>query len=235
MIFTKSGGSMGIGFAIPINMAKNIMEQLIYDGKVSRGWLGVSIGNLDKSMMEALGLKERGVLINDVFKGQPAEKAGIEGGDVILSVADSRTKSPNELRNAIASIRPGTTVPVEIIRRGDKIKFSITIESRDRSQTTISSSKSGNGLDIFTGLGIITRDTDNGLKINQIDRGKEAERRGLLVGDIIEEVKVSKNGPFIKIKSSKELKQATATVKKGGNIILRINRGGTLFYIAMRL
>ncbi|MCP4711199.1 MAG: trypsin-like serine protease, partial [Planctomycetes bacterium] len=86
MIFTRSGGYMGIGFAIPINMAKTIMEQLIYKGQVSRGWLGVQIGDIDHNMKDALGLKNRkGVLINDVFDGQPAKKAGIKIGDVILS------------------------------------------------------------------------------------------------------------------------------------------------------
>ena len=235
MIFTKSGGSMGIGFAIPINMAKNIMEQLIYDGKVSRGWLGISIGNLDKAMMEALGVDKRGVLVNDVFENQPAQKAGIKGGDVIISINGSRTKTPNELRNTIASIKPGTEVSVKVIRSGNEKDLNVTIASRDKSEGSISNVSSGSGLDIFTRLGIITKDSDDGLKINQLNRGEEAERKGLLVGDIIEEVKPSKNSAFIHIKTSKELKQATASVEKGGSIILRINRGGTLFYIAVKL
>ena len=88
MIYTQSGGYMGIGFAIPINMAREIMEDLIYEGKVSRGWLGVSIQDLDAATRDAMGLdaEVKGVLIGDVFKGQPADKAGIKRGDVVTSV-----------------------------------------------------------------------------------------------------------------------------------------------------
>jgi serine protease Do len=85
MIYTQSGGYMGIGFAIPINMAKKIMEDLIFEGKVSRGWLGVMIQELDQPTREAFGLdnKTQGVLIGDVFENQPAAKAGIQRGDIV--------------------------------------------------------------------------------------------------------------------------------------------------------
>ncbi len=132
MIFTRTGGYMGIGFAIPINMARNIMEQIIYKGEVSRGWLGVQIGDVDRNMQEALGLKStKGVLVNDVFDGQPAKKAGIKSGDVILTIDGIETRDANSLKNTVASIDPGKKVPVEIIRNGKKITLQVTLSNRD--------------------------------------------------------------------------------------------------------
>jgi serine protease Do len=115
MIYTQSGGYMGIGFAIPINMAKRIMEDLIYEGKVNRGWLGISIQDLDPAIREAFNLdtEVKGVLVGDVFKDQPAEKAGFKRGDIITSVNNKEILNSNQLRNVIASIHPGEKIPVE--------------------------------------------------------------------------------------------------------------------------
>jgi serine protease Do len=136
MIYTQSGGYMGIGFAIPINMARRIMEDLIYEGKVSRGWLGVMIQDLDATTRDALKIspETKGVLIGDVFKDQPADKAGFRRGDIVVSVDNKAVSNPNELKNAIANIRPGNKVPVEILRDGKKMTLHVTLSGRDKSK-----------------------------------------------------------------------------------------------------
>jgi len=132
MIYTRSGGYMGIGFAIPINMAKRIMEDLIYYGSVERGWIGVSIQDIDPATREAMELGEiRGVLVNDVRKNQPAEKAGVKRGDFIISVDGKNIIETNQFRIVISSLRPGKQVPLTIMRNGKQFELKLRIGSRN--------------------------------------------------------------------------------------------------------
>ncbi len=123
---------MGIGFAIPINMAKRIMEDLIYYGSVERGWIGVSIQDIDPATREAMELGEiRGVLVNDVRKNQPAEKAGVKRGDFIISVDGKNIIETNQFRIVISSLRPGKQVPLTIMRNGKQFELKLRIGSRN--------------------------------------------------------------------------------------------------------
>ena len=115
----NGGGNIGIGFAIPSNMAKTVMGQLIGKGKVNRGMLGVTIQPVTSDLAQGLGLKEaRGVAISSVSPGGPAERAGLKQGDVILQVNGKTVNDPNELRNTVAAMSPGTDVTVTIARNG---------------------------------------------------------------------------------------------------------------------
>ena len=115
----NNSGNIGIGFAIPSNMAKSVMTQLIGKGKVNRGMLGVSIQPVTADLAQGLGLKEaRGVAISSVTPGGPADKAGLKQGDVILQVNGKTVNDANELRNMIASMAPGTDVTLTIARNG---------------------------------------------------------------------------------------------------------------------
>lgn len=250
MIYSRSGGYMGIGFAIPINMARKIMEDLIYEGKVTRGWLGVMIQELDQTTREAFGLddKIKGVLIGDVFKGQPADKAGLKRGDIVLSVDGKKTKNTNELRNRIAAIRPGKKVPIHILRNGKKKTLQVTLTGRDKANTTGSAEekdgdkdKSGD-TDMAARLGIkagtltaeIRRNLDidkktEGVVILEIDPNSQAAREGLAESDIILEINRTP------VRSVKEFKKALKNVKAGDSVLFLLHRQGNTFFKAFKV
>ena len=120
-IFSQSGGYMGIGFAIPINMAKKIMDQLIKNGRVTRGYLGIYIQNLTPDLAESFNLKQNeGVLVTEVGEGSPADKAGLMQGDIILEMNGQKMSSDSMLRNEVAMLAPGTKVNLLVYRDGKK-------------------------------------------------------------------------------------------------------------------
>jgi serine protease Do len=127
-ILSKSGGNMGIGFAIPTNMAKPIMDSILRHGRVVRGWLGVSIQDLNADLAEALGLSEtRGVLIAHVQKDTPAAKAGLERGDVVLKVNGERIDSAGKLRSSIAAAGAGAEIELSLLRDGKPRTMKVTL------------------------------------------------------------------------------------------------------------
>jgi len=249
MIYTRSGGNMGIGFAIPINMARRIMEDLIYDGKVSRGWLGVSIQELDQATRDAFGLSAdiRGVLIGDVFPGQPADRAGIRRGDVITRIDGKPIETLNQLRNNVAAINPGKTVPAELLRNGRKMTVQVRLTARDESAAAASSDASAgdpqapqptDGQLMGMKVSPITRElreqlnltaTLQGVVITEIARGSQAAQEGLRVNDIILEVNRKA------VPSMKEFTQATRSVKPGDSVLFLIQRDGSTFFRAFKV
>jgi serine protease Do len=250
MIYTQSGGNMGIGFAIPVNMARRIMEDLIYDGKVSRGWLGVSIQELDQSTRDAFGLKPetKGVLIGDVFKDQPADKAGIIRGYVITKIDGKTTETINQLRNQVAALRPGKSVPVEILRNNKRMTVQVKVTSRDESQTArVSADESAEGKQDNTSdlskllgmnVGAITPELREQLKltknikgvvITELVRSGQAAREGLRQNDIILEVNRKA------VTSVKEFSQTVKDIKEGDSIMFLIQRDGNTFFRAFRV
>ncbi|MDH7500527.1 MAG: DegQ family serine endoprotease [candidate division NC10 bacterium] len=128
-IFSRSGGYMGIGFAIPSNMAREVMEALIKKGKVTRGWLGVQIQSVTPELAKKFGLREtQGVLIAAVSEKSPAQKAGMKRGDIVLEFAGKRMEDPEHLRREVAHTEPGKQVPVKIWRNGKEIMLQVVIE-----------------------------------------------------------------------------------------------------------
>ncbi|MBN1128216.1 MAG: DegQ family serine endoprotease [Chitinispirillaceae bacterium] len=249
MIYTQSGGYMGIGFAIPINMARQIMEDLIYEGKVTRGWLGVMIQDLDPATRDALGLDKdtRGVLIGDVFKGQPADKAGVKRGDIVTAVNGKPVESPNELRNAIAAIHPGKKVPIDILRNGKKQALTVVLSARDAKSAASNASAGGaaseeGSSDLLEKLGIKAGnlsgrqydelDLDPAVKgviVLEVQSGSQATAQGIQNNDIIMEVNRTP------VKSVKELKLAVKSIKPGDPVLLLIFRNGNTFFKAFKL
>jgi serine protease Do len=130
-IFSQSGGYMGIGFAIPINMARSIQEQLIKTGKVIRGFLGIYIQNMTPDLAESFGLnKSEGVVVTEVSKDLPADKAGLKQGDIILEMDGKKMKTDAMLRNDVAMLSPGTKVKLLIYRDGKQQEKTVTISGR---------------------------------------------------------------------------------------------------------
>jgi Do/DeqQ family serine protease len=120
-IFSQSGGSIGIGFAIPINLAKSVLMQLRDRGSVVRGWLGVSVDKVSPADVQSSGLPDvRGVMVVEVLRDSPAERAGLQKGDIIVAVNDQPVNGPSDLTRRIASTPPGTRAPVTVVRDGSR-------------------------------------------------------------------------------------------------------------------
>ena len=232
MIITSSAfsGNEGIGFAIPSNMAKGIMDQLIDKGEVVRGWLGVGIQDLAPEAVESLKLPDTdGVLVVSVIPDAPAEKAGLKLEDVIVSVNGKKTPSVNELRNLVASIKPGTEVPVEIYRKGKKKTIMVRLETRpaELSAAWEGESAIGRGPVEALGLSVATvtdelstafgyEDPVEGVLITRVDEDSEAAENGLTKGMLVTHVQGERVGTV------EEFEEALATVKPARSVRLRV-------------
>ena len=131
LIFSRSGGYQGIGFAIPASIAKKVMEQIIENGAVTRGWFGVEVGNISPELAESLGLSAvRGAIVGGIERGSPAEKSGIQLGDVIVSINGQAVVDVNAALKAIAEVPPGKMVPVTLMRRNQVVEVRVTVGKR---------------------------------------------------------------------------------------------------------
>ncbi len=127
-IFSRSGGYMGIGFAIPINMAKSVMTSLLDEGRVVRGWLGVAIQDLTDDLAGSFDYKgTKGALVSDLSEGSPADKAGIKSGDIVIKFNDTTVEDVQHLRKMVAATRPGTKVTLEVVRDGETKNYTIKV------------------------------------------------------------------------------------------------------------
>jgi Do/DeqQ family serine protease len=132
-IYSRSGGSLGIGFAIPVSTARQVLEGIVKEGVVRRGWIGVEPADLAPDLMETFGVKARnGVLITGVLQDGPAAQAGIRPGDVITDVAGRPISNVSELLTNVAALKPGTAVPFKLQRRDDSVQVSVTPGLRPR-------------------------------------------------------------------------------------------------------
>ncbi|HSH06566.1 MAG TPA: Do family serine endopeptidase [Burkholderiales bacterium] len=134
-ILSQSGGSMGIGFAIPVSIARVVLEQIVKTGIVTRGWIGVEIREITPELVEAAGLgTAQGAFVHGVLRGGPADQAGVKPGDVLVAVEGKPITTPNELLNQIAALAPGTQARLTLRRKGDSIDAAVTIGRRPKPQ-----------------------------------------------------------------------------------------------------
>lgn len=134
-IFSRSGGSQGIGFAIPANLAGNILDELVTQGRVIRGWLGVEVQEINQDLAASFGLTApRGVIIASVVPGGPADRAGLRAGDVLLSVDGRPILDPRQTMSDIAEVSPGTELPVTVVREGERVKATLEVGERPTPQ-----------------------------------------------------------------------------------------------------
>ena len=133
-IFSNNGGSMGIGFAIPVNLAKQVMESIVGNGSVTRGWIGVEPQNLSKELAESLGLASstEGVLLSGVLEGGPADRGGAKPGDVLIAVNNQATKDVRQLLNQIAQLGPGNEATIKVLRKGKALELTVKIGKRPK-------------------------------------------------------------------------------------------------------
>ena len=236
-IFSRSGGYQGIGFAIPVNMAKGIMDSLIEHGKVIRGWLGVMIQGVTPEIAKSFDLKEtNGALVGDVTKDSPADKAGIERGDVIISLNGQAVDSPNTLKNLTAQLEVDNTVPLVVIRNGKEQTLQVKIgEQPTDMQASAGNPQSGTsallGLHVQELTGDIANQLgytgDTGVIITNVDPGSPAAEVGLKRGDLIKEI--NRQG----IESMADYQKATSSVGKDDSLLLLIRRGDGTYYVVI--
>jgi len=238
-IFSRSGGYMGIGFAIPINMAKSIEKQLKKQGKVTRGWLGVRIQDIDKELAQSFNLENTtGVLISDVQKESPAEAAGLKQGDVIINLDGKGVADVPDLRNRIAMIPPGTKVGVQVIRDGKKMEFTVNIgeQPNNVAETGVTKQGEDNSLDA---LGLSLQDLDaklaeqlgyeegQGVLIAGVETDSPAAEAGLQAGNLIEEV------DKVRVHSLKEFKKVLENAQNQNQVLLRVRAGDYSRYVVL--
>jgi len=195
-IFSRSGGYMGIGFAIPINMVQQIRQQLETHGSVVRGHLGVYIQELTPDLAESFGLKDtKGILVSRVMDDSPAAKAGLRQGDILVKMDGQLVGELNQFRNRIAMTAPGTVVKLEILREGKSKDLKVTIGKREASNE-----ESGETVGTVVGLGLrlqpLTDDLasefgyegEKGALVAEVEDGSAADQAGIRPGDLIQEV-----------------------------------------------
>jgi Do/DeqQ family serine protease len=228
-IISRSGGNIGIGFAIPVNMARSIMEQLISFGSVSRGLLGVSINDVSPEVAATYGLHDNsGALVMAVSPDSSAEHAGIRIDDVIVSVNGAHVRDSGSLRNAIGLLRPGDQVKVGLIREGKETTVTATLGASTAANTKAEAEpEQSTGLDeVFEGGEIVDAPSATpGLLVRRVDPGSPAADRGLRPGDII--TKINR----MRVRS---MADAKPLLRDARSIIVEVQRGGRSQLILMR-
>jgi Do/DeqQ family serine protease len=221
-ILSGSGGNIGIGFAIPVNMVKGVMEQLIKYGQVKRGILGVNIYNVTPEIAKEFGLTEStGALVAGVAPGSSAERAGVKTGDIITSINGIVMKSASELRNSIGMLRVGDKVEIGLLRDGKPLKVTALIAERSEAETA-------NAVDIAQGLEgaeLADAPAGGGVLVRSVQDGSPASQAGIKTNDLI--VGVGRT-PVSNTKSFRE-------AAKGANVlVLNVRRGSAVFLIPVR-
>jgi serine protease Do len=224
-IISPSGGNIGIGFAIPSNLARKIVKQLKEKGRVIRGFLGVTSGPVTEEDKDHLGLKTRdGALVGSVERDTPAAKAGLKPADVIIEVNGKLVKDHHDLMFKIAEIEPGTKVEIKIIRDGKEKILTATLAERPSSEEQETPSDSGKdlGINIMTMTSRLARrfgfQTEEGVLITDVRRLSEADKKGLRAGDII----IEANGN--KVTAEREFRNIVNKLDSGDTLMLRIRR-----------
>ena len=231
-IFSRTGGYMGIGFAIPSQMVKHVMQSLIGHGKVIRGWLGVSIQKLSEDLANQFDAPDtQGALVGDVFSTSPAGLAGLQRGDIIRTYNEVPVKNPTHLRTLVADTAPDTSVPLTIWRNSKEINLSVSIG--DMPKDVASLAKAGpdsiQGDHALTGLSVApvkpgqTPD-GHGVVVTQVAPNSPADRAGIRTGDIL--IEINRSG----IHSVQDFERLVSDLDAQASVLALIQRGkGTIF------
>lgn len=243
-IFSRTGGYQGIGFAVPSNMVKSVMTQLISEGKVTRGWLGVTIQNLNPELSREFGLnKISGALVTDVFTGSPAQKADLRRGDVVLEINGKEIRNVESLRNIVAQSKVGTDIKLKILRDGKTLNISIRVTEFPQELTHAAPVEPEDAPhaqgDMFAGLSVMNLTNDiakqlglsnneKGVVIVKVDSDSAAGEAGLKKGDVIQEINKKR------VKDQSDFNKVLSGIREGDTVLVFINRGGNKFYITLK-
>jgi serine protease Do len=220
--------AQSIGFSIPSNMVKHVVEQLVEHGEVHRGWLGVGIDPVtEEAAKKANGQEGVGVIINSVFEGDPADRAGLKVGDIILKIGGSDINSPNKMIRVIGAITPGQTINMNILRDGKSRMVPIKLESRTKKTLPLAAVPSLDSL----GFSVENPGKDinlpNGVLVSHVNPESTAGLKGLLSGDLITAV----NGDVVD--SRIEFAQLLGEIEKGSPIFLLVWRNEEKFHLGI--
>lgn len=234
-IFTNSGGSIGLSFAIPTGVARNVIGQLRENGTVSRGWMGVSIGEVSQELAEAFNLETpHGALVNQVFRGSPAADAGFQSGDVIVAFDGNEIQTSGDLPYYVGMTEPGSVAEVDLIRNGEAMSIDMTVGDLEsgRSQASAPSPATGNQL----GLAVTEMDSEtaqeadveNGVVVTEVV-GQAAREAGIQPGDIILSLD---NQPVSSVDSFNEI---AGELEAGRLVAVLIARQGRQAFFTLRV
>ena len=231
----NGGGNQGIGFAIPINMAHEVMDQLIAHGKVVRGYLGIHIESLTPTLAKSFGLTDsHGALVGDVSADGPSAKAGLKRGDVITGLNGQKVEDANDLRLRISQTPPNTPVQLAVTRDGQQKQVNVTLGELDEKDTkapeTPDSGSSLDGVHVEALTSEIAEQlqlpaSTRGVVVDNVDQSSTAAEAGLTRGDVIQEVNHKA------VTSVSEYEQAISSAK--GPVLLLVNNGGVTRYVAI--
>jgi|WetSurMetagenome_2_1015567.scaffolds.fasta_scaffold16944_3 serine protease Do len=226
----------GIGFAIPVNMAKEILEDLKARGKVTRGWLGVSVQDITEDLAKSLKLKDRnGALVTEIFEGDPADKAGIKQGDIIIEVDGKKVKDTHELLRLVAVLPVGKKAEIKVLREGQVKELQLTVAEREDKKEAAAArgeTKDTYGMsvqdvtpDVAKQLGL---PSTGGVIVTKIREGSAADEAGLQPYDVILQVN------RVKVGSVKDFQREISKKTADDRVLLLIRRGKGTYYVAMR-
>jgi serine protease Do len=241
-IFSRTGGYQGIGFAVPSNMVRLIMDQLIQKGMVTRGWIGVTIQELTPELAQEFKLKQSGgALVSDVAKDSPAAKAGIMRGDVILEFNGKQVKDVSSLRNMVAQSKSGTEISMKVLRAGREftVKIFITELPRETAEITNEQIPSESESKILTGLTVMDLSKEinrqlgfskgeRGVVVVRVEPGSPADEAEMKKGDIIKEIDKRE------INNLNDYTRIASNIKRNSSVLLFVNRGGKKFYVILK-
>ncbi len=228
-IFSQSGGNIGIGFAIPINMAMQITEQLLETGAVERGFIGIQAQNLNADLAAAFGLEnQQGAVINRVLPDSPAAAAGVEAGDIVVAINDKKMKNAREVRNYIGLLPVGEKLRLGILRDGKPKTFTVEVLPREAAAEQAASINPR-----LQGVSVSDIEEDHphygklaGVVVTSLERGSPAARSGLRIGDIISSVNH---------KSVEGMQGFLEEVDKNkGALLLRVIRGNAAAFLVIK-
>jgi serine protease Do len=232
-IFSQSGGNIGIGFAIPASLAKELVPQLKEKGRVVRGYLGVTIQKITSDIASSLGLKsENGALVAGVAEGGPAERAGIKTGDVITEFNGKPIKDSSELPFEVARVAPGQTVQVKVLRDGRPSTLSVTIAEMKDNEVVAAASQGDFGMtiqpltpELAQSLGL---EGTEGLVVSAVKPGSAADEAGIMRGDVITEVN---RRP---VRTIDDYKREIKRAEDGKSILLLVKRNQGSLFLALK-
>ena len=243
MIFSRSGGYMGLAFAIPIDIAMNVANQIKDKGRVTRGRIGVQIQEVSKETAEAFGLpKASGALVNSVEKGGPADKAGVEAGDIITKVDGREVKSSAELPRIITVVRPGSKVTLTVWRKGASRELAVTVAEMKEEAPAAQQRRGAVPKEKAkpNRMGLVLSDlTDEQKKELEVKHGVLVEdiaggvRGNVQPGDVI--LAIVNRGQSTEARSAEQLNGLLAKLDKGASVTLRIKRGEQEFFSTLRI
>jgi serine protease Do len=236
-IFTRTGGYMGIGFAIPSNMAKSVMDSLIKYGKVVRGWLGVSIQEVTPDLAKEFGVSEtKGALVADVMDDSPASKAGFERGDIITEFNHKPVKDPTHLRSMVAESAPGTKTTITVFRDKRSKSLEVTLGELPKELAALRATGEAKGEHALAGVevGPLSRDDlrrlriKGGVAVRRVDPSGPAAQAGLRAGDVIREINRKP------VTSVEEFQRLVGKLKAKDRVLLLISRDRATIYLAIK-